>query len=139
MDYPIGFVHPKLIMNRLIAKYSCLSCCLFSTKKNATLEPAKPLNNAQIGGSFFYYTHMKTSFTKPYSSPEQIVQILKSRGMLMDDERKVENYLLNIGYHRLSAYIYSFYKSPKSDLMLKEGTTFEQVLSRYYPTIWIAT
>ena len=49
----------------------------------------------------------------------------------MDDERKVENYLLNIGYHRLSAYIYPFYKSPKSDLMLKEGTTFEQVLTLY--------
>lgn len=68
---------------------------------------------------------MKTSFTKPYSSPEQIVQILNSRGMLIKDEHKVENYLLNIGYHRLSAYIYPFYKGPKSDLALKEGTTFE--------------
>lgn len=74
---------------------------------------------------------MKTSFTKPYSSPEQIVQILKSRGMLMEDDRKVESYLLNIGYHRLSAYIYPFYKSPKSDLKLKEGTNFEQVLTLY--------
>ena len=51
--------------------------------------------------------------------------------MLMGDERKVENYLMNIGYHRLSAYIYPFYKSPKSDLRLKEGTTFEQVLTLY--------
>ena len=51
--------------------------------------------------------------------------------MLMDDEQKVENYLMNIGYHRLSAYIYPFYKSPKSDLRLKEGTTFEQVLKLY--------
>lgn len=97
----------------------------------ATLEPAKPLYNAQIGGSFFYCTYMKTSFTKPYSSLEQIVQILKSRGMLIGDEHKVENYLLNIGYHRLSAYIYPFYKSPKSDLALKKGTTFEQVLTLY--------
>lgn len=39
----------------------------------------------------------------------------------MGDERKVENYLMNIGYHRLSAYIYPFYKSPKSDLRLKGG------------------
>ena len=52
---------------------------------------------------------MKTNFIKPYSSPEQIVKILKTRGMLMDDDRKVENYLMNIGYHRLSAYIYPFY------------------------------
>lgn len=91
----------------------------------APLEPAKPLRNAQIGGSFFYYTYMKTSFAKPYSSPEQIVQVLKLRGMLIKDEHRVENYLMNIGYHRLSAYIYPFYKSPKSELVLKEGTTFE--------------
>ena len=99
----------------------------------AALEPAKPLNDAQIGGSFFllYLIGEQVLFAKPYSSPEQIVQILKQRGMLMDDERKVENYLMNIGYHRLSAYIYPFYKSPKSDLQLKEGTTFEQVLVLY--------
>ena len=74
---------------------------------------------------------MKTNFIKPYSSPEQIVKILKTRGMLMDDDRKVENYLMNIGYHRLSAYIYPFYKNPKCDLVLKEGTTFEQALTLY--------
>ena len=51
--------------------------------------------------------------------------------MLMEDEHKVESYLLNIGYHRLSAYIFPFYKSPKNDLILKEGTTFEQVLTLY--------
>lgn len=51
--------------------------------------------------------------------------------MLIKDEYRVENYLMNIGYHRLSAYIYPFYKSPKSELVLKEGTTFEQVLTLY--------
>ncbi|WP_299233930.1 Abi family protein [uncultured Bacteroides sp.] len=74
---------------------------------------------------------MKSNFTKPYSSPKQIVQILKTRGMLMEDEQKVENYLMNIGYHRLSAYIYPFYKSPKDDLVLKDGTTFKQALTLY--------
>ncbi len=28
--------------------------------------------------------------------------------MLMKDEHNVENYLMNIGYHRLSAYIHPF-------------------------------
>lgn len=51
--------------------------------------------------------------------------------MLIKDEHKVESYLMNIGYHRLSAYIYPFYKSPKSELVLKEGTTFKQVLTLY--------
>lgn len=74
---------------------------------------------------------MKTSFPKAYSTPRQIVQILKSRGIHFDDEDKAENYLMNIGYHRLSAYIFPFYKSPKSDLVLKDGTTFEQVMTLY--------
>ena len=63
---------------------------------------------------------MKVNFTNPYSSPEQIVQILKARGMFIENEYKVENYLMNIGYHRLSAYIYPFYKAPKRDKILKE-------------------
>ena len=74
---------------------------------------------------------MKTSFPKAYSTPRQIVQILKSRGIHFDDEDKAENYLMNIGYHRLSAYIFPFYKSLKSDLVLKDGTTFEQVMTLY--------
>ena len=74
---------------------------------------------------------MKTSFAKPYSSPKQIVQILKHQGMLIDNELKVENYLMNIGYHRLSAYIYPFYQNPKSNFVLKKGTTFEQILTIY--------
>lgn len=38
---------------------------------------------------------------------------------------------MNIGYHRLSAYIFPFYKNPKSDLVLKDGTTFEQMMMLY--------
>lgn len=82
-------------------------------------------------GRFFYYRYMKTSFQKPYSTPKEIVQILKRRGMHFNDEGKAESYLMNIGYHRLSAYIFPFYKSPKSDLVLKDGTTFEQVMTLY--------
>ena len=76
-------------------------------------------------------TCMKMNFTKPYSSPEQIVQLLKKRGMLIEDESQVVNYLMNIGYHRLSAYIYPFYKHPKEDWVLKDGTTFKQALMLY--------
>lgn len=51
--------------------------------------------------------------------------------MVIDDERKVEKYLMNIGYHRLSAYIFPFYLMPKNDLMLKEDTSFRQILTLY--------
>lgn len=74
---------------------------------------------------------MKVSFTEPYSSPEQTIHILKTRGMLIADEQKVLSYLMNIGQHRLAAYIYPFYRIPKCSLMLKEGTTFGQVLTLY--------
>ena len=51
--------------------------------------------------------------------------------MHFNDEGKAESYLMNIGYHRLSAYIFPFYKTPKKDLVLKDGTTFEQVMTLY--------
>ncbi len=86
------------------------------------LEPAKPLSDAQIGGSFFILT-MKTEYCKHYSSPRQIIDILRDeRGLVFLDESKAERYLSNISYHRLSAYIYPFYKTPKSERRIKSGT-----------------
>ena len=46
---------------------------------------------------------MKAGFAKPDSSIEQIVQGLTSKGMSLVDEYKVENYMMNIGYHCFSA------------------------------------
>lgn len=47
----------------------------------------------------------------------------------MKDEHNVENYLMNIGYHRLSAYIHPFQSQKRFGT--KGGTTFEQVLTLY--------
>ena len=75
---------------------------------------------------------MKTNYPKHYSSPTQIIQLLKNnRGMVITDEAKAERYLTNISYHRLSAYIFPFYQIPKTNLLLKSGTTFEKVLTLY--------
>ena len=38
----------------------------------AALEPAKPLNDAQIGGSFFLYTLWKYILAKPALLPNNI-------------------------------------------------------------------
>lgn len=51
--------------------------------------------------------------------------------MPISNEQRTKNYLLNIGYHRLSAYIYPFYQNPKCNLKLKKNTTFDQVLTLY--------
>ena len=76
----------------------------------ATREPAKPLNDAQMCGSFFVYTLLNMAnlipFTKRFESSESLVNLLESRGLLICDRNKAIQYLDNIGYYRLSAYMY---------------------------------
>ena len=43
----------------------------------AALEPAKPLNDAQIGRSFYFTPLMKNHFTKPALSIEEQIQLLR--------------------------------------------------------------
>jgi hypothetical protein len=50
----------------------------------AAREPAKPLNDAQMCGSIFYgYMATRIPFIKTYSTPQKLVQLLKTRGMEM--------------------------------------------------------
>lgn len=72
-----------------------------------------------------------THFTKTYKTPDELVHLLLLRGLLIKDTRRAERYIQNIGYYRLSAYMYPFLKSPKSDHLFKDGTTFDKVLMLY--------
>jgi abortive infection bacteriophage resistance protein len=59
------------------------------------------------------------------------VQILKSRGMILDcDEAKVKEILHDIGYYRLGFYWNPF--EMDDDHNFKEGTKFSDVVSLYY-------
>ena len=50
----------------------------------AAREPAKPLNDAQMCGSFFYgYMATRIPFIKTYSTSQKLVQLLKTRGIEM--------------------------------------------------------
>ena len=72
-------------------------------------------------------------YEKPYLSPKEQVELLKSRGMEITDPAKAEECLARIGYYRLSAYWYPFRK--KHDGIVeddfKEGTTFSLSLNFY--------
>ena len=74
----------------------------------AAREPAKPLNDAQMCGSFFVYTYLNMAnlipFTKRFESSDNLVNLLESRGLQIFDRNKAIRYLDNIGYYRLSAY-----------------------------------
>ena len=52
-------------------------------------------------------THL-IPFNKQFSTSAELVTLLRSRGMYIEDEQKAEDYLDNIGYYRLSAYMYPF-------------------------------
>ena len=95
-------------------------------------EPAKPLTEAQMSGSFFYM-HMteKIPFSKHYTEEQSLIILLQSRGLLITDINKANHYLTHIGYYRLSAYMYPLLQVPKEQHLYKPGATFKKVMMLY--------
>lgn len=92
----------------------------------APLVPAKALIDAQMRGAFLFVDMARRNFTKTYSSHTDLVQLLKSQGLEIGDERKAEQYIESIGYYRLSAYIYPFLRMPKNLHRYKTGASFKR-------------
>ena len=70
-------------------------------------------------------------YTKTYSSPAQLVTLLQSRGLHIENVARTENYLRHIGYYRFSAYLYPLLTTPKENHIFKPGATFNQALDMY--------
>jgi abortive infection bacteriophage resistance protein len=70
-------------------------------------------------------------FHKQYTSPLELVKLLKRRCLSIEDENKVEGYIRNIGYFRLSAYFYPFLKEPKEEHLFKDNSSFKKVMLIY--------
>ena len=70
-------------------------------------------------------------YTKTYSSPAQLVTLLQSRGLHIENVARTENYLRHIGYYRFSAYLYPLLTTPKENHVFKPGATFNQALDMY--------
>ena len=68
---------------------------------------------------------------KQYKDIPDLIDLLKTRGLIIDDEAKAQSYLARIGYFRLSAYFYPLLELPKTTHKYKSGSTFEQVLDLY--------
>ncbi|MDE6692518.1 MAG: Abi family protein [Muribaculaceae bacterium] len=71
------------------------------------------------------------SFHKSYSTPLELIGLLKSRGLVFSDTAKAEHLLSTIGYYRLSAYMFPFLTMPKSNHIYKPLSTFEKVMMLY--------
>ncbi|GAB6119989.1 Abi family protein [Dysgonomonas termitidis] len=74
---------------------------------------------------------MTIPYAKHYQDVPDLVSLLRTRGLTINDEPKARNYLTNIGYFRLSAYFYPLLQLPKTAHNYKTGSTFEQVLNLY--------
>ena len=74
---------------------------------------------------------MKINYAKTCTLPQDLIPLLKSRGLSIPDEQKAISYLTNIGYYRLSAYCYPLLKEPKSEHIYKDGATFDLIMNMY--------
>ena len=103
------------------------------------LEPAKPLHDAQMCGSFYFYTMSnRIPFQKPYTSAHDLVSLLQSHGLTITDGTKAEQYLEFIGYYRLSAYMYPLLQMPKEQHRYKPNNDMKSkidALLSAYPSI----
>lgn len=73
----------------------------------------------------------KRNFGKNYKTPQELVTLLESRGLIIYDKPKAQLYLESIGYYRLSAYMHPLLKDPKTLHQYKDGATFKQVMMLY--------
>ena len=73
----------------------------------------------------------KISYSKPYKTAKDLVRLLQSRGLVINDETRAENYLRHIGYYRLSAYMLPHLDFPKNKHIFKVNTSFQSILNLY--------
>ena len=74
---------------------------------------------------------MKIPYSKRFTSPSDLVLLLKSRGLEINNEEKAIAYIANIGYYRLSSYCFPLLKLPKTEHVYKTGATFDLVINMY--------
>ena len=74
---------------------------------------------------------MKIPYSKHFTSPRDLVSLLKIRGLEIKNEEKATAYIANIGYYRLSSYCFPLLKLPKTEHAYKAGATFDLVMNMY--------
>jgi abortive infection bacteriophage resistance protein len=70
------------------------------------------------------------NYAKPPLSPEQHIELLKERGLIISDEDRALRYLENISYFRLSGYMFYHQKRNGTHEFLS-GVTFDDIINEY--------
>ena len=74
---------------------------------------------------------IKIPYDKAFQMPIHLVNLLKTRGLHVPDFESAVRYIENIGYYRLSAYMYPLLQKPKTEHRYKAGASFNQVMMLY--------
>lgn len=77
----------------------------------------------------FLFLPSPMRYDKPALSFEEQIELLKSRGLTVPDVARAANYLSNISYYRLSAYMLPLKVAEKNEF--RSGVTFDDVLGLY--------
>lgn len=72
-------------------------------------------------------------YNKPPLTYKEQVELLKSRGVKIKDEKRAERHLSNISYYRLSAYMLPYKKKVDKAILdqFKDGTSWEMIYRLY--------
>ena len=74
---------------------------------------------------------MRLLFDKSFMQPDDMVELLRHRGLEIENPQRVSHYISNIGYYRLSAYMFPFLLQPKDEHRFKLGSNFQDALNLY--------
>tara|TARA_R110002012_G_scaffold276025_5_gene462850 strand:+ start:11087 stop:11986 length:900 start_codon:yes stop_codon:yes gene_type:complete len=69
-------------------------------------------------------------YTKKPFTVDQHIELLRARKLIIDDEERAKKYLANIGYFRLSGYMYHL-QSVDGEHNFKEGIKFGDIILHY--------
>ena len=74
------------------------------------------------------------TYTKPALTLEQQIELLQSRGLIINDTERAIRHLSNVSYYRLSAYMLPFkimsYNGTVTDSFIK-NTTWDDIWNLY--------
>ena len=70
-------------------------------------------------------------YTKPAVTFTDQIQLLRDRGLIIENDELAERYLSNISYYRLRAYTYPYQNNKDADHLFKQGITFDDVIALY--------
>lgn len=82
-------------------------------------------------------TRKKATYTKRAKTLDEQITILRSRGVIIKDEKKAKEFLSDIGYYRLGFYSFPFEITypelgNKRKHEVRPGTTIEEIVALYY-------